>query len=114
MQFSLRTLLVVMLVTAAFFGGRTPALRELEATRDKMAATERRAAVAIVKAKAAQEVSQKQMLAAEARSIQFEQQVELMKVQLIKAAAERALAEKQRKEAESQLQQQAAAEESVP
>jgi hypothetical protein len=114
LQFSLRTLLVAMLVAAAYFGGRTPALRELQATRERMAATERRAADAMIQAQEAREVARMRMLDAEVNRLQFEHAAKELEMRLIKAEAERAVAEKKMRDAESRLEKQAAAADSAP
>jgi hypothetical protein len=65
LQFSLRTLLIVMLVVAAYFGGRIPVLRELEATKEKMAAVEKTAQEAMMQSLVAREQAEAQRLVAE-------------------------------------------------
>jgi hypothetical protein len=64
-QFNLRTLLVIVLVVAAYFGGRIPVLRQLEATKQKMSAVEKKAQEAMMQALVEREKAEAQRLAAE-------------------------------------------------
>lgn len=82
LQFSLRTLLVAMLVVAAYFGGRIPVLRELEATRQQMNAVEKQAAAALYGAKVAQQQSEMKRLVAEEQRALAEHQIQATKALL--------------------------------
>lgn len=64
LQFHLRTLLIVMLVVTAYFAGRMPLLRELEATKQKMAAVQKKAEEAMVQSLVAREQTELQRLVA--------------------------------------------------
>ena len=88
-QFSLRTLLVAMLVVAAYFGGRIPVLRDLETMKEKMNALEKQAAVSARRAEMAQQQAELQRLIAQERLAVAENRMQ----------ATMAILEKQRQEA---------------
>lgn len=80
LQFSLRTLLVAMLVVAAYFGGRIPVLRELEEANQKTAAAENQAQDAMMRSIVAEE----KMAVAETRRAIAVRQMQAMKTLLEK------------------------------
>jgi Tfp pilus assembly protein PilN len=95
LQFSLRTLLVAMLVVAAYFGGRIPVHRELEAARQRMSAIEKQAAAALDRAKAAQQHAEMQRLVAEEQRALAEHQMQATKVLLERQESEARLSDEQ-------------------
>ena len=82
LQFSLRTLLIVMLVVAAYFGGRMPVLRELEATKQRMVDAEKRAADATQQALLDRELAEIQRAVAENHRAVAEAKLQVMKAAL--------------------------------
>jgi Tfp pilus assembly protein PilN len=94
LQFSLRTLLVAMLVVAAYFGGRIPVLRELEVTRQQMNAVEKEAAAALYRAKVAQQQAEMQRLVAEERRALAEHQMQAPKAPLERPESEARLSDR--------------------